>query len=74
MTQGVPVSDDLCRVIMHMSTNCGLDVKDIVYLTAVPRASVYWILNAWKQTGEECLAPHSKSGRPRALDFTDTQI
>ncbi|KLO04633.1 hypothetical protein SCHPADRAFT_793919, partial [Schizopora paradoxa] len=38
------------------------------------KRSVYRILADWKRTGEVKVVSERKQGRPRALDFADTQV
>lgn len=74
MTSGVAVSNDLRQAITYMHKHRGLDVKQIVYLTGIPQRTVYRILSTWSATGEIGPASAGKRGRPRALDFADTQV
>lgn len=43
-------------------------------LTGIPVRTIYRVLSTWKSTGEVKPAPTGKRGRPRALDFADTQV
>ncbi len=74
MAGGVALSEDARGVVIHMKDNCFLDAKTIAYLSGIPIRTVYHILAVWKKTGEVKPAPEGKQGRPRALDFGDTQV
>ncbi len=74
MAGGVALSEDVRGVVIHMKDTCLLDAKTIAYLTGIPIRTVYSVLAAWKKTGEVKPAAEGKQGRPRALDFGDTQV
>lgn len=74
MTSGKALSEDLRGILIYMHDTTGLDVKTIASLTGVSRRTVYRVLSTWKRTGEVKPAPEGKQGRPRALDFADTQV
>ncbi len=69
----VALSEDARGIVIHMKDTCFLDAKTIAYLTGMPVRTVYHILVAWKKTGEVKPTAEGKQGRPRALDFGDTQ-
>lgn len=74
MTNGLPLSGDLRKVVVFMHEDRKLDINEIVYFTGVPARTVYRILSIWRKTGEVNPPTAAKSGRPRALDFADTQV
>ncbi|KLO04692.1 Homeodomain-like protein, partial [Schizopora paradoxa] len=74
MVAGVAMSEDLRGILVYMHTCRFLDAKTIVDLTGIPIRTVYRVLSTWKRTGEVRPAPTGKQGRPRALDFADTQF
>ncbi len=74
MAGGVALSEDARGIVIHMKDTCFLDAKTIAYLTGMPVRTVYHILVAWKKTGEVKPTAEGKQGRPRALDFGDTQV
>lgn len=74
MTSGVALSEDLRGVLIYMHKTGGLDAKTITILTGIPRRTVYRVLSTWQQTGQIKPAPEGKAGRPRKLDFADTQV
>ncbi|KLO06298.1 hypothetical protein SCHPADRAFT_811868, partial [Schizopora paradoxa] len=61
-----------CLIYMHI-TSC-LSAKMISDLTGIPLRTVYRVLSVWKATGEVKPEAQGKQGRPRALDFADTQF
>jgi len=76
MTAGAALSEDLRNAVIHMHTTAALDAKAISYFTGVPIRTVYSVLSTWKRTGQAkpARAEKEKRGRPRALDFADTQV
>ncbi len=74
MGVGVALSEDLRGVLIYMHTSRNLEAKAISMLTGIPLRTVYRVLSTWKRTGEVKPAPEGKRGRPRALDFADTQV
>lgn len=74
MAAGIAFSEDLRAVIIHMHTSCNLDAKSISHLSGIPRRTIFNILAEWRRTGEVKPAPEGTRGRPRALDFADTQV
>ncbi|KLO09578.1 Homeodomain-like protein, partial [Schizopora paradoxa] len=74
MTSGVALSEDVRGVLIYMHDTGGLDAKTICLLTGIPRRTVYRVLSTWQRTGEVKPAPEGRAGRPRALDFADTQF
>ncbi len=74
MPQGVALSEDLRGVLIHIHVSSSLDSKALARLTGIPVRSIQRILSNWKKTGEVKTAPTGKKGRPRALDFSDTQV
>lgn len=74
MAGGVALSEDTRGVIIHMKDTCLLDAKTIAYLSGIPIRTVYHILLTWNKTGEVKPAPEGKRGRPRLLNFGDTQV
>lgn len=74
MPSGVALSEDLRGVIIHMTVSRGLSLKSISYFTGIPLRTIQRVLTAWKRTGEVKPAPEGSRGRPRALDFADTQV
>ncbi len=57
-----------------MQTTSLLDAKLISQLTGVPLRTVYRVLSVWRTTGEVKPEAEGKQGRPRTLDFADTQV
>ncbi len=74
MAAGVALSEDLRGVLIYMHTLHILDAKAISHWTGIPVRTIYRVLSTWKSTGEVKPAPEGKQGRPRALDFADTQV
>ncbi len=74
MTSGVAFSEDLRGVLVFMHIDAGLDAKTISHLTGIPLRTVYRFLSTWRLTGKVKPAPEGKRGRPRVLDFADTQV
>ncbi len=74
MTAGVAFSEDLRGVLIFMHTSRFLDAKTISHWTGIPIRTIYRVLSTWNRTGEVKPAPSGKQGRPRTLDFTDTQV
>lgn len=74
MAGGVALSEDLRGVIIRMHILRGLSLKVISYFTDIPLRTVQHILTIWKRTGEVKPAPKGVQGRPRTLDFADTQV
>ncbi len=58
---------------LHAQHFC-LDAKTTASLTGISNRSVYHVLSTWKRTGKVKPAPEGKQGRPRVLDFADTQV
>ncbi len=74
MAGGVALAEGVRAIVIHMKDSCFLDAKTIAYLTGIPIRTVYHVLSVWRKTGEAKPAPEGKQGRPRALDFGDTQV
>ncbi len=74
MPHGVALSEDLRGVLIHIHVSSSLDSKALARLTGIPVRTIQRILSNWKKTGEVKTAPTGKKGRPRALDFSDTQV
>ncbi len=74
MAGSVALLEDVRGVVIHMKETCLLDAKTIAYLSGIPIRTVYHILAAWKKTGEVKNTAEGKQGRPRVLDFGDTQV
>lgn len=74
MPSGVAFSEDLRGVLIYMHVHRDLDSNTISLLTRVPRRTVQRVLTMWRRTGKVKPAPEGKRGRPRALDFADTQV
>ncbi len=74
MAGGVALPEGVREIVIHMKDTCLLDAKTTAYLTNIPLRTVYHILAVWRKTGEAKPAPEGKQGRPRALDFGDTQV
>lgn len=74
MAGGVALSEGVRTIVIHMKESCFLDAKAISFLTGIPLRTVYHVLAIWRKTGEAKPAPEGKQGRPRALDFGDTQV
>lgn len=74
MAPGVALSADLRNCIIYMHITSLLDAKLISQLTGIPLRTVYRILSVWKATGEVKPEAQGKQGRPRTLDFADTQV
>lgn len=74
MAGGVALSEGVRGIVVHMKDACFLDAKTISYLTGIPLRTVYNVLAVWRKTGETKPAPEGERGRPRALDFGDTQV
>lgn len=74
MPSGVALSGDLCGVLVKMHISAALDAKAISYFTGIPIRTIYRVLANFKRTGEAKPAPTGQRGRPRALDFADTQV
>lgn len=74
MPAGVALSTDLRNCLIYMHTTSCLDGKAISQLTGIPLRTVYRILSVWRSTGEVKPQQVGKPGRPRALDFANTQV
>ncbi len=74
MANGVALSEDVRGVLIYMHICRFLDAKTISHLTGIPVRTVYRVLSTWKRTSEVKPAPEGKQGRPRVLDFADTQV
>ncbi len=74
MTSGKALSEDLQGALIYMHDTTGLDAKTISSLTGIALRTVYRVLSTWKQTGKVKPTPEGKQGRPRVLDFADTQV
>lgn len=74
MPSGVAFSEDLRGVLIFMHTDRFLDAKAITELTGIPIRTIYRVLQTWRETGEVKPASEGKQGRPRALDYGDTQV
>ncbi|KLO04994.1 Homeodomain-like protein [Schizopora paradoxa] len=74
MAPGVALSADLRNCIIYMHITSLLDAKMISQLIGIPLRTVYRILSVWKATGEVKPEAQGKQGRPRTLDFADTQF
>lgn len=74
MPAGVALSADLRNCLIYMHVSSCLDAKIISQLTGIPIRTVYRVLSVWKKTGEVKPEAQGKQGRPRALDFADTQV
>lgn len=74
MLDGAAYSNDLRRTLIYMHIQHSLDAKSISHYTGVPSRSVYRILADWRRTGQDKLEPTGRRGRPRKLDFSDTQV
>ncbi len=70
----VALSEDLRGVLIHIHVSSSLDSKALARLTGIPVRTIQRILSNWKKTGEVKTVPTGKKGRPRALDFSDTQV
>lgn len=74
MTGGKAFLEDLQRILIYMHDTSGLDAKAISNLTGIPLRTIYRFLSTWKRTGKVKPAPEGQRGRPRILDFADTQV
>ncbi len=74
MTGGVALSEDLRGVLIRMHILRGIDTKSISYFTGIPLRTVQHVVTTWKRMGEAKPAPEGVRGRPRVLDFADTQV
>ncbi len=74
MTAGVALSADLRNCLIYMHITSLLDAKTISQLTGVSLRTVYRVLSIWRATGEVKPEAQGKQGRPRTLDFADTQV
>ena len=66
------MSNDARQVILHMHRTLRLSVREIVHLTDVPKRTVYRILMTEKKQPQH--QNIELRGRPRKLDFADTQV
>ena len=74
MPRGVLAQDGVRKIVLHMHRSLGLSASEIVHLTNVPQRTIYRMLAAQR---EEEAPQHQVSetrGRPRKLDFADTQV
>lgn len=74
MANGVALSEDLRGVLIYMHVKLSLNAKSISYFTGISIRTVYRVLSTWKSTGEVKPAPEGKQGRPRVLDYGDTEV
>lgn len=74
MAAGVALSEDLRGVLIRMHILRDLSTKSISNFTLIPLRTVQSVLTAWKRTGEVKPVSDAVQGRPRALDFADTQV
>ena len=74
MTRGVATPDALLQVVLHMHESLRLDVKEIVHLTNIPQRTVYRMLTKSRESDQPKPKSMEKRGRPRTLDFADTQV
>lgn len=74
MPSGVATGDAARDIILHMHDNLGLEVKTMAYLTGIPSRTVYRVLSSFKASGRIKQKATEKRGRPRSLDFGDTQV
>ena len=75
MVHGHTLSEDLRKVIIHMSTALELDISDIVALTKVSHRSIERIINHFRTYGQA--APQRSielRGRRRALQYGDLAV
>ena len=68
------MSNDVQQVILHMHGTLRLSVREIVYLTDVPKRTVYRILTTQTEKKQPQHQNIELRGRPRKLDFADTQV
>ena len=74
MPRGIALPDGVRQVVLHMHRSLGLNVKEIVYLTNIPQRTVYRLLTP-RSEAERLKHEHiERRGRPRKLDFADTQV
>ncbi len=74
MAAGVALSEDLRGIVIRMHILRGLSPKSISYFTCIPLRTVQHVLTVWKRTGEAKPTSEVIQGRPRVLDFADTQV
>ncbi len=74
MPSGVALSEDARGIVIFMHDSRSLNAKSISYFTGIPLRTVQHILSTWKATGEVKPVPEGQRGRPRALDFGDTEV
>jgi hypothetical protein len=75
MTRGRSFSEDLRKVVIHMSTTLQLDISNIVVLTKIPRRTVERILSHYRMHGQA--VPQrliELRGRRRALEYGDLAV
>ena len=69
-----PLSRDLRDIIVYMRVSAGTPVKEISWLTGIARGTIYQILQTWKETGVSFREKLVNQGRPRALNYGDTEV
>ncbi len=73
MPPGVALSEDLRGVLVHMHSLCFLNPKTISELTGIPLRTIQRMLPFGRPLVHSSQNRMGKKGRPRALDFGDTQ-
>lgn len=73
MARRKTLSDDLRNALIYMHTQHGLPLKTIASFTNISLRTVQHIVHVWKYNGVVSKERLLNQGRPRALDYTDTQ-
>ena len=68
------LSQDLRDVLVYMRVAAGKTVKAISISTGIAEGTVYQILQIWKETGGASRQKLPNQGRPRALEYADTEV
>jgi transposase len=72
---GQRVSEDLRKVVVHMSVTLRLDINNIMALTRISRRTIERILTHYRKYGQAgAPQPIELRGRKRALEYGDLAV
>lgn len=74
MPRGALIENGVRRIILHMHESLELSASQIVHYTSVPQQTVYRVLKVHRRLEETQKQVIEMRGRPRKLDFADTQV
>src|SRR5262245_27390886 len=75
MTRGQRVSEDLRKVVIHMSVTLQFDIHNIMALTKICRRTIQCILTHYRTHGQAApQRPIELRGRKRVLEYGDLAV